>query len=80
MRKLTDKDREARAMYLAAKPKQFGNLHERMKYALELMRSDYDAVPSRLWHALCDLETEVKFHVPANPPFGRRAAVRGVDY
>ena len=58
--------------YEATAPKQFGNLHERMKYVMALLEAEKDNVSDKLWHAVFDLETEVKFHTPAEPPYGRR--------
>jgi hypothetical protein len=55
-----------------AKPKQFGNLHERMRYLRDLARERHDKIPSEVLTAIFDLETEVEGHKPANPPHGRR--------
>lgn len=75
--KLREKDFHMAAQYDKTKPKQFGNLHERMRYAMELMQKHANDVPSDLWHAMLDLETEVKMHEPAMPPFGRRTQKLG---
>jgi hypothetical protein len=62
--------------YDSAVANQFGNLHERMKFVLEAMqraeKATPDSIPHDLWHGVFDLETEVRGHVPAEPPFGRR--------
>jgi hypothetical protein len=58
--------------YRKAQPKQFGDLHERMKLVIALMQAAKASVPDELWHAIYDLETEVSFYEPAKPPYGRR--------
>jgi hypothetical protein len=74
---ITRADRERRRRYQDAGPKQFGTLHERMKYLLacaeacRLFEFDNDT-----WQAVLDLETEVSYHEPAVPPYGRRIAYR----
>lgn len=60
-----------------AVPKQFGNLHERMKFVMAAMRRAVDLIPTDLWHAVHDLETEVSLHTPVDPPFGRRRVGHG---
>lgn len=52
---------------------QFGNLHERMFIVRRLAAQAqiYD-IDSKLWHAICDLATEVKGYDPIEPPYGRR--------
>jgi hypothetical protein len=85
MKAFTPKDRATSAAYRAAQSKQFGDLHERMKYLMDKARSyaeqcrDCDTPHDKrtrmfndVWQALFDLELEVKYHVPAQPPFGRR--------
>lgn len=74
---ITKRDEVVAKAYDEAKPKQFGDLHERMKYLMALIRDQ------ELWKthhaitdAIYDLETEVKHYVPARPPFGRRAVRR----
>jgi hypothetical protein len=96
----TRKDKETIAAYNAAEPKQFGDLHERMKYLMakaqgyreqrEKRRKEPYTGPSftdplecaftELWHAIRDLETEVKPHTPAHPPYGRRTVKIGEHY
>lgn len=72
--KLTEKNLQARTAYLEATPKQFGTLHERMKFVMEQMQAaGGGVVPNDLWHAVYDLETEVSYHEPQRPPCGRRA-------
>lgn len=75
--KLKQKDFAVAKRYEETKPKQFGNLHERMRFAMELMLRHNDVIPAALWHAMYDLETEVKMHEPAMPPFGRRTQELG---
>lgn len=60
------------AAYRAAEPKQFGNLHERMKYAIAMLQDQHGVVSNDLWHAVWDLATEVKHYRPVEPPYGRR--------
>lgn len=72
--KITKTNESTRKQYDEAKPDQFGNLHERMKYVMELLKQhDPNSIGNNLWHAIYDLETEVKHTPPANPPFGRRS-------
>ena len=58
--------------YQLAEPKQFGNLHQRMKLVILLMQKERELMPHDLWNAIYDLETEVKYHEPAKPPYARR--------
>lgn len=62
--------------YRQCKPNQFGNLHERMKFVInklnELSNKEKENFDNTLWHAIFDLETEVKYHEPAKPPYSRR--------
>ena len=61
-----------RADYEYAEPKQFGDLHERMKFLVKLISVDnYDSTPLDVRTAIYDLEIEVK-HYNAQPSFGRR--------
>lgn len=77
--KLTAKDKACADQYRNCKPKQFGNLHERMQYVMKLLNRGHTAssIENDLWHALFDLETEVSYHEPQKPPYGRRTAGRG---
>lgn len=77
--KLTAKDKEVAEKYATAKPKQFGNLHERMQYVMKLLREKRTSpiiddlfFGDALWNALFDLQTEVSYHEPQSPPYGRR--------
>ena len=65
--------------YAEAKPKQFGNMHERMKYLIAAATEDEAAVPQDVWHAICDLQTEVEGHTPIEPSFGPRRDKIGAD-
>jgi hypothetical protein len=73
--KLTNKDKARAAKYRQCKPKQFGNLHERMQYVMALLNSgdSESSIGYALRTALYDLETEVKFYEPQDPPYGRRS-------
>ena len=58
---------------------QFGTVHERMKYLVEMIRDIYnregpafDRKYNGLRVAVFDLETEVKFYEAQKPPFGSR--------
>lgn len=70
--RLTRADREREQSYFRAKAKQFGTLHERMKYVMSLMPANASTMDSTLWHAIYDLQTEVSFYEPVSPPYGRR--------
>lgn len=72
--RITDDDREVSRAYRAAIPDQFGNLHQRMRCAMDLMVAAHAVIPGNLWQAMFDLETELQYHFPAKPPFGRRNA------
>jgi hypothetical protein len=37
MKVITQKEKEAKAAYEKAKPKQFGNLHQRMKFVMKAL-------------------------------------------
>ncbi len=75
-RLITDADKKTAAAYENSNPKQLGNLHERMQYVmacLEKARADGKVeLPHDLYQGIFDLATEVKYHTPATPPFGRR--------
>lgn len=58
--------------YGEVKPKQFGDMHERMKYLIQEAQREEDQIPVGLWHAIWDLQTEVQNHVAIQPPFGKR--------
>lgn len=70
--KITKKDMKTAAKYRESIPKQFGNLHERMQYLMELARRNCKSLDNDLWQAIHDLETEVSYYEPQSPPFGRR--------
>lgn len=73
--KLTDAALQCSAAYEATPPKRLGNLHERMKLVVALMCDERQRalVSEPLWLAVWDLQTEVRYHRPATPPYGRRA-------
>jgi len=59
--------------YELAKPKQFGNLHQRMKFLVDKVNNAGEAgLPLELRWAVFDLEMEVKHYQPKEPPFGSR--------
>lgn len=63
--------------YDQAMPRQFGTLHERMKYLIECARRarlhEHD---NDTWQAIFDLENEVRYHPAAHPPHARRVVYR----
>ena len=68
-----------RAAYLKCQPRQLGDLHERTKYLVALVkridRRPGDAVLvgfdwNHLRWAAFDLETEAQFYKPRRPPYG----------
>jgi hypothetical protein len=71
--KITRKNQVTADRYRATVPKQLGDLHERMRYLMQLgSEAELWKTHNDLWHALHDLEVEVSFHEPAHPPFGKR--------
>jgi hypothetical protein len=75
-KRLTAKERETKRRYDAAEPKQFGNLHERMKYAIECGQQCQLWKHNDIWQALWDLATEVSYTEPAEPSYASRQRVR----
>jgi hypothetical protein len=80
MANLTKADNAQARAYGKAKPKELGNLHERMKYAVALADAAYEKGGGKfdqehpyLRMAIYDLQTEVQYYEPAKPPFGRRS-------
>lgn len=57
--------------YDHTKPKQLGNLHERMQYLMKLIREQQADVPHDVWHAIFDLETELKHYKTKTFSFGQ---------
>lgn len=58
--------------YNEAKPKQFGNMHERMKFLLQEMHANgHASIPNSVGVAIWDLLTEVK-NTPAQKSYGQR--------
>lgn len=81
--KFTPADHEMVASYIKAKSKPLGNLHERMKWLVgckEKLREHIASSADRrlkilftnLATAILDIETEVSYTRPANPPFATR--------
>jgi hypothetical protein len=71
--KLTKKDKAIAEQFNNVKPKQFGNLHERMQYLIHMIHSQYPAeFDSDVWNAVLDLRTEVSYYEPKSPPYGHR--------
>lgn len=58
--------------YDQAKSKQLGDLHQRMKFLIEVAKPYEEVLPGEVWHAIWDLKDEVENYKPARPPFGRR--------
>jgi hypothetical protein len=58
--------------YEAAVPRQFGTLHERMKYLIMLLNQHLEDVPHDVNVAIYDLETELSHYPTVSPPYGRR--------
>ena len=89
MKVITQKQKEARAAYEKAKPKQFGNLHERMKFVMKSLEDargwktsepdpEFDDLYHDLVHGIFDLETEIKYYPAQKPPFGNRVERRPI--
>jgi hypothetical protein len=72
--KITKKEFENVDHYNKCKSKQLGNLHERMRYVMELLADceSESKMSVELWNAIADLELEVQFHEPKNPPIAKR--------
>jgi uncharacterized membrane protein len=79
--KLTKADIERHRQYrLGTSVNSLGNLHERMRAVRTMMQMYREAgtpIPNDLEQAIWDLETEVSFHVPAKPPYGKRTTRPG---
>jgi hypothetical protein len=72
MKSVLQSDSVIAAAYRDAEPQQFGTLHERMKWLVDTIRCHGESViPSDVWHAVHDLENELRHHVPAKPPFNK---------
>lgn len=62
-----------RLAYREATPKQFGTLHQRMKYLIDLaIRDGIDSTHFDIWNAIFDLKTEVE-NYPSHKSYGRSA-------
>lgn len=70
--RLTKGDKERAIEYDKTQPKQFGNMHERMQYLVAIAMKEQGHISDNLWSAIWDLQTEVQYHKPENPPYGRR--------
>ena len=57
--------------YEQCKPEQFGNMHERMKYLIECAQEARQSGGDLMdvWHLMFDLEREVRYYMPIDPPF-----------
>jgi len=74
MSKTGSRDIDQAKEYEACKAKQFGNLHERMKFLINAISdAGQEKIDVKIWHAVFDLETEVKYHKPTSPPYGRKS-------
>jgi len=70
---LTKRDLEQREKYYAANPKKQGNLHERMKWLVNrFLQRELLSTDQELYTAIVELEDEITFYTPANPPFAER--------
>lgn len=77
--KLTKRDKAQAEKYRLCAPKQFGNLHQRMKLVMGYLSvSDRKLIGNDLWQALFDLETEVSYYEPVSPPYGQRTKQLGI--
>jgi hypothetical protein len=73
MNKLSRVEKINADSYSRTEPKQFGNLHERMQFLMKCATAHgQQNIPNDMWHAIFDLQTEVKYYEPVNPPFGKR--------
>lgn len=79
--KIGKQDLRRREKYRECEPNQLGSMHERMKRVMQIASDEEvrKAIPHELYDALCDLETEVSYHEPARPPYGRRQ-IKITDY
>jgi hypothetical protein len=78
VRQPCDKHKSNAQRYEQAQPEQFGDIHGRMKFLMEMCHKYHsEGIPTMVWHAVFDLETEVKNYEPINPPFGRRLVKMG---
>lgn len=58
-----------------SKPKQYGNLHERMQYLIKVADKHQAEIPAAVYAAIFDLRTEVRNYEPVNPPYGSRTGI-----
>jgi hypothetical protein len=66
-------DAGIRRRYEKATPDNLGNLHERMKAVIDRANDiDLPSIDGHLWGFIHDLQLEVSYHKPADPPFGKR--------
>lgn len=77
MKETTSTEKSYAKAYDQTEPKQFGNLHERMQYLMACAKAHGEqTVPSDMWNAIWDLQTEVKHYKPVNPPFGHHVGYK----
>ena len=75
MKSITSNENKIAVKYENTVPDQFGNLHERMQYLMCCAKKyGTTGMPSEIWHAIWDLQTEVKYYEPVNPPYGQRVS------
>lgn len=67
----TIKAADNKLAYADTEPEQFGNLHERMQYLMKLIHEQRADVPSDVWNAVYDLETELKHYETKAYSFGK---------
>jgi hypothetical protein len=83
MKMVTIVQRRIAQDYASVKPKQLGNLHERMKFVMKALEEargwktsepdpEFDEMYHDLVHGLFDLENEVKFYRPEQPAIAAR--------
>lgn len=73
--RITAQQRRTKATYKSTRPKFLGNLHERMQLVMSIATPAWRELPPDLCTALCDLETELSFYKPVEPPYGQRDMV-----
>ena len=71
MKSIISGDSVIAAAYRDAEPRQFGTLHERMKWLIEAIQNGKSEISSDVREAVHELEAEIKHHVPAKPPFSK---------
>jgi len=74
MKIISDQEKKNSQDYDEAVPAKFGDLHQRMKSLIKCAyKHGQKQIPSDLWDAIWDLQTEVRYYKAINPPFGKRS-------